>query len=205
MLATDHQRLEAAGTPRKFCSKPCYNAHRFVAKETRICEECAEPFTRSLKTLNVSARKRGRKARYCSPICRGAALQKAGTAQGTYLDKSGYCLIRDGGKYVYEHRHVMGRMVGRALLAHESVHHKNGIRTDNDPSNLELWDKTQPAGQRVSDKIAWAVEFLKNHEDALEQHGYSLSRADYSDHLSAKYSLNPMLSEASNMLSSMLN
>ena len=27
--------------------------------------------------------------------------------------------------------------------------------------NLELWDTTQPSGQRVQDKIEWAIEFLK--------------------------------------------
>ena len=84
--------------------------------------------------------------------------------EGEKRKNNGYVQVYTSDGWKREHRLVMESIIGRPLLAEETVHHINGIRSDNRAENLELWSKSHPAGQRVSDLVSWAEEILKTYK-----------------------------------------
>jgi HNH endonuclease len=122
-----------------------------------------------------TARRRTRPEWATEPLCpthygrlkRGEPLVRD-KERGDGANHDGYRLViardhpfaRKNG-YVAEHRLVMESMIGRYLLPEETPHHKNGVRDDNRPENLELWNRSQPPGQRAIDKLAWARRIIE--------------------------------------------
>jgi hypothetical protein len=113
-----------------------------------------------------------------------APIRKISPAGSGSLD-NGYIRDKIGKKTVMRHRIIMEMSLGRPLERSETVHHKNGNRSDNrlvkghelecpdTCCNLELWSNLQPPGQRVSDKIVYACTILTDygyrlHEDTKE-------------------------------------
>lgn len=61
----------------------------------------------------------------------------------------------------------MAEHLGRPLEPDEVVHHRNGNRRDNRIANLDLWSVYQPKGQRVTDKVAYALQLLRRYAPEL--------------------------------------
>lgn len=129
-----------------------------------ICDNCKKPFKRSYANLKEnqfccsSCYWQGLKTMQLGHIISNETKKKIGKAnsgknngnwKGGRLIKGGYVLIycpehpfaKNKG-YVFEHRLVMEKKLGRYLTKEEIIHHINGIKDDNREENLELCKDT---------------------------------------------------------------
>jgi hypothetical protein len=150
---------------RKFCSQKCYVAARITPKKipVAVCEKCSKEFQRPYRKQTQGY---DYKVRFCSRDCANEAQRT-----DSYADKNGYIVVSRKGRQYQAHRLVMEQSIGRKLLADETVHHINGVRSDNRIENLELWSSRHPKGQRVEEKIAWCKQFLLDHGYVVVQYG----------------------------------
>lgn len=153
----------------RFCSSACRSAsQKGVARTDKRakCKFCGDEFLQPIRRT---------KTKCCSKRCawnlksqaekgRWAGAKNPRWNGGKKHMSTGYVLCYIPGKrHMLEHRFVMEQILGRPLERYEEVHHKNGIRNDNRPENLELWAKRQPGGQRVADLIEYARWVLETY------------------------------------------
>jgi hypothetical protein len=174
----EFERLKSAVRANNFCSHPCYGKSKFRLEATeRINAVKNADAWVTVKCTYCKADIRRERSKddgrqhFCNRECKNLFRRVEQVNPDGYLfefigrgepgaTKSGH---------IMQHRKVMQEMLGRALLPAENVHHKNGVRSDNRPENLELWSRSQPSGQRVQDKVAWAREMLTLYGDLFPE------------------------------------
>ena len=149
--------------------------HDGFAKNQTMCRECRKVYNERNYSLGKTCEKCGvrvvnHSTGHCLPCShlerRGKFLRKPRT-----INYQGYALLSGHWGHpnsnhrgqVLEHVKIMTEMLGRPLVKGENVHHKNGVRDDNRPENLELWVTSQPYGQRPEDLVAWAKEIINRY------------------------------------------
>ena len=155
------------------CFTPKYSRMRYCS------DECRRAGSRALKKGILPDRISAEVARAGGPESYRSRVREHPIGTVLHFGNHLYPRVKVGpGKsWRDEHRHVMEQHLGRPLEAHENVHHKNGDRTDNRLENLELWSTSQPAGQRVVDKLEWAEWFIAQYKgQQLELEGTASGR-----------------------------
>lgn len=130
--------------------KRCWDCLPLGNKGARVgvpCAMCGKMFDLT-PGRERDLRKRGLRF-FCGDPCRG---QRGPTRNGgrglRYVNEDGYMMVyvppTDRPPHLkhkvdhLEHRVVMARIIGRHLEPEETVHHRNGDRSDNRPENLQL-------------------------------------------------------------------
>ena len=147
----------------RYCSRDCANAAQRAGRVEQTCQQCG----------GVELVPPSKVRDFCSRECFGASRRRA--PGETWVDpEKGYMweFVAEGGRRL-QHRLRVEELLGRRLRAEEEVHHVSGDKLDNRvdgpmivvngklrSGNLELWSTSQPAGQEVPAKVAWAREIL---------------------------------------------
>ena len=134
----------------KAAKRPCPGCGILIRAKSKACRKCFTPVNHTGEN---------------NPNWKGNAARHRNHDGYIFGRRIGHPRGARNDWYVLEHILVMEDMLGRYLLPGEQVHHRNGIKDDNRPENLELWVRNQPNGCRVVDAVAWSREILARYEN----------------------------------------
>lgn len=141
-----------------YCSRECWYSRNYTTQTPRlravVCANCGQSFP-----IRGTLAER----KYCSVECYRASLNLEGGANwrgGRWLARDkGYLMISLGGqKRAAEHTLIAERALGRSLRKDELVHHVNGEKTDNRPSNLVVCTRKYHAELHSRMAFLWMQE-----------------------------------------------
>ena len=132
----------------------CKECSKFSFLKKLVCEKCGKYFF--IKHRNIKTRK----TFLCEDCLKEKHLeilkQYRPEAKEYVKHAKGYKYIRQGDKYIFEHRLNAEKLLGRALEKNEIVYHIDGDKTNNDVSNLFVTDNSKHTLIHVSlDNIAF--------------------------------------------------
>lgn len=167
-----------------YCSMRCMGDAKMLKLDgwNVACIQCGKPMPIQRRPGGTINRQKALCSTECRSMFRRLSYQArhpdAEVTRNKY--KNGYVRVvvpgKDGGpsRETLEHRYVMEQHLGRRLLPTETVHHINGDRANNDLSNLELFSSRHGPGQRVTDKVQFAIEILELYPEFAAAKGRAL-------------------------------
>lgn len=117
---------------------------RFRFKKIGILRSRTESIKLAGKQGRLGSGMRGKKRQFTEQHKNRISKSKTGVGKGVSIKPNGYIEITMGeNKGRLQHVVVMENIIGRRLHSNECVHHRNHIKTDNRPENLELMTRAE--------------------------------------------------------------
>lgn len=163
-----------ASSKQRYCSYACHNKAQTKPKVERFCEVCEKRFWVRPSRLTANA------VRFCGRTCMGQSNWKRPldwfhNGKPALENFFGYVVVWEpnhpsawSGGWVFHHRLVMEKAIGRYLLHSEQVDHINTVKDDNRIENLQILSHSEHSKKTVIDRRKRAEQTKRDMEELAE-------------------------------------